>query len=326
MELIRKKGRFENSAGFDMPGRFQKAVVFFLAALAPLFLCGQIVYGQTAAALFSTEVQSIEKKLSSPISPAEKNRALRDLARLMELSGNAEAAARAWNEAARALPSDYDALVRSGVCFAAIGEFDSALRIVDSVSRAAAAGEPGLRARYVGAQVEAFRSGETPALSWLLEDPAFSAYKPGIYYSIWKISGDEASRSRLLREFPQSPEALALKDGSAVSAAPTALWLLGSPLFETPPIAPKQPPSGEPGAADSGQTAGPVLLQAGLFSREENAQTLAARLRNAGFVPVVSTKTVNGTAYWAVGVLPGGDHNATILRLKDAGFEAFPVW
>jgi cell division septation protein DedD len=341
MELTRKKRRSRNSAGFGVLKRFPQ--IFFLAALASFPL-----YGQTSSALFSTEVQAIEKKLSSPVSPAEKNRALRDMARLMELSGNVEAAARAWNEAARALPSDYDALVRSGVCFAAIGEFDSALRILGSVSRIAGAGEPGLRARYTSAQIEAFQTGETSGLFSLLGDPAFSAYKPGIYYSIWRISGDAACRNRLLTEFPQSPEALTLKD--AVSAAPTALWLLGSspvtlpsaalpsttlspttlPSTTLPPSASAPPViSSSQGAAESRvppETERPVMLQAGLFGREENAQALAGRLRGAGFAPVISTKTVNGTAYWAVGVSPGQDYANTILLLKDAGFEAFPVY
>jgi hypothetical protein len=313
---------------------FQKTAAFFLGMFVTVSLCGQ-----TTSVLFSTEVQSIEKKLASPLNPAEKNRVLRDMARLMELSGNVEAAGRAWNEAARALPSDYDALVRSGACLAALGEFVAALNVLGAVLRAPAASgfspetEPGLRARYFAAQIEAFQSGEPSAFSPLLRDTAFSAYKPGIYYSIWKISGDAAVRNRLLSEFPQSPEALVLKEGTAVDTAPTALWLLGLPLsgalpgrtagqgeqrLAVEPVVP--PPTG------SSQAAGPVVLQAGLFSREENAQILADRLYNAGFAPVVSTKMVNGTAYWAVGVLPGKDHNATILLLKDAGFEAFPVY
>jgi tetratricopeptide (TPR) repeat protein len=320
MGLIREKSRL------------RKAAVFFLCLLAAASL-----YGQTPPVLFSAEVQSIEKKLASPLSPAEKNRVLRDMARLMELSGNVEGAVRAWNEAARTLPSDYDALVRSGACLAALGEFEAALNALKAVIQASAASgfspgaEPGLRARYLAAQIEAFRSGEAAALSALLPDAAFSAYKPGVYYSIWRISGDAVIRNRLLNEFPQSPEALALKDGSAVSAAPTALWLLGLPSSGALPA----PAAGQPErrvsaestvspATESGQ--GPVMLQTGLFGREENAQTLAGRLRNAGFAPIISTKTVNGTAYWAVGVLPGADYNATILLLKDAGFEAFPVY
>jgi cell division septation protein DedD len=68
------------------------------------------------------------------------------------------------------------------------------------------------------------------------------------------------------------------------------------------------------------------MLQTGLFSREENAQALAGRLREAGFGVTITRRTVNGTGYWAVGVPPGPDHNRMILLLKDAGFEAFPVY
>jgi hypothetical protein len=68
------------------------------------------------------------------------------------------------------------------------------------------------------------------------------------------------------------------------------------------------------------------MLQTGLFGREENARILAGRLRGAGFAPLITTKTVNGTLYWAVGISPGKNHTETILLLKDAGFEVFPVY
>jgi cell division septation protein DedD len=74
------------------------------------------------------------------------------------------------------------------------------------------------------------------------------------------------------------------------------------------------------------ESAGPKTLQAGLFGKEDNAHILAEKLRKAGFVPGISEKTVNGQRYWAVGVPPGQDYNRTILLLKDAGFEAFPVY
>jgi cell division protein FtsN len=67
-------------------------------------------------------------------------------------------------------------------------------------------------------------------------------------------------------------------------------------------------------------------LQTGLFSREANAHSAAARLAAKGFAAEVGRKTVNGVAYWAVSVAPGEDSNRTIMRLKDAGFESFPVF
>jgi cell division septation protein DedD len=79
-------------------------------------------------------------------------------------------------------------------------------------------------------------------------------------------------------------------------------------------------------AAENAAPAGTVTLQTGLFGREENARAMADRLSKAGFAPAVSRRTVNGSAYFAVGVDAGSDINAMILRLKDSGFEAFPVY
>jgi hypothetical protein len=53
---------------------------------------------------------------------------------------------------------------------------------------------------------------------------------------------------------------------------------------------------------------------------------MAERLRRGGFTPLVTRRRVNGTEYWAVGVSPGENMNDTILALKNAGFESFPVY
>jgi hypothetical protein len=53
---------------------------------------------------------------------------------------------------------------------------------------------------------------------------------------------------------------------------------------------------------------------------------MADRLRAAGFIPEVGTRVVNGASYWSVTVPPGDDSSVTTLRLKDAGFESFPVF
>jgi hypothetical protein len=75
---------------------------------------------------------------------------------------------------------------------------------------------------------------------------------------------------------------------------------------------------------DAGRT--PVVLQTGLFSREENARALAERLRRAGFQTDITRRGVKGVDYWAVNVPAGADMGRTIIRLKDAGFESFPVF
>jgi cell division septation protein DedD len=302
-----------------------------------LFLCGHCLYGQTAqaaAASLPAEIQIIEKKLASRLSPEDRNRTLRELARLLELSGSRESAARAWNEAALALPArDYEAFLRCAACLASAGEFENAAAAAQTAALCQD-GKIRTEALYLGGQIEAFRSGNTSSLAALLGDPAFAPFRPGICYSIWKVSGDASYRARLLKEFPNSPEALILKDGNTVSAVPSALWLIGGfvPVIQPPvpgrPSAAEAPPAARDVSGRQGAPAEtmPVMLQTGLFGREENARALADRLRGAGFVPVITPKTVNETQFWSVGVSPGQDHNHTILLLKDAGFEAFPVY
>jgi 2-iminoacetate synthase ThiH len=69
-----------------------------------------------------------------------------------------------------------------------------------------------------------------------------------------------------------------------------------------------------------------VLLQTGLFSREENARVMVERLRRAGFEGQISLRHLNGNVYWSVGVNGGNNESQMILRLKDAGFESFPLY
>jgi hypothetical protein len=68
------------------------------------------------------------------------------------------------------------------------------------------------------------------------------------------------------------------------------------------------------------------FLQTGLFSREENAQAHARRLNAAGFSPQIRIRNINGVEHWAVTVPAGTDMNQTIMELKTAGFESFPVF
>jgi hypothetical protein len=177
-----------------------------------------------------------------------------------------------------------------------------------------------------------------------MDDPDYGDLKPAVYYTLWKISGADTYRNRLLAEYPSSPEARIIEDGQTVTARPLALWVLfpgregilqGVPVISAPsspasagnvPVPAANPPAGAPeSSAPSGEREAAVL-QTGLFSREENARAMAERLKAAGFEAHVSPRTVNGTAYWAASVPSGPDINRTILALKNAGFESFPVY
>lgn len=332
MFLTRKsRGGFVCDAA-ALPFRFFFRAAFFFCAAFTLFAQSESRAARADASL-SPAIKALEKKLSSRLDPPEKNGAFRELARFMELSGNMESAARAWNEAALALPGrDYDAFVRCAACLAAAGEFENA----------AAAAKMGLlsqdsalrtKALLLVSQIEAFRSGNTESLRSFISEPVFMPYRPVMYYTIWKISGDETCRAKLLGEFPYSPEALLAKEEAI--AVSTPLWLFGgaAAILAAKPVENPNQANQTNQSGQSSQTASPaeaesqaLMLQTGLFSFEENAQAHAAKLRQAGFVPVVSAKTVNGANGWAVGVAPGQNPNKTILLLKDAGFEAFPVY
>jgi hypothetical protein len=295
---------------------------------------GSPLFSQTRPVLLAAEITVIEKKLSDPKLPAaERKQTLEKAARLFELSGNPEGAARAWKDAAGVLPgnSGHNNLLNSARCFAAIGEFETAESILQPIF--ASSGEQGLliRARLLLIQMDAFKTGNTLNLVNLLGNRDFIDHKPALYYMIWRISGDPATRTtmaaRLQSEFPGSPETRMVRNDTVVTANPAALWFLAGS-----PAAPEWP-GGHPAlqqndilpAGDTGSEYKGTMLQTGLFSREENARSMAERLGNAGFAPVIIRKTVNGKDHWAVGAKPGLDILHTMRLLKDRGFESFPV-
>jgi hypothetical protein len=322
----------------------------FFAALWPVLLLGAPAFSQSGAANpvpLTAEIGDIERSLETNLTGPERRETYIKLARLQQLSGNVEAAARSWREAAWADPENRDgrSLLESSLCYLALGEFDAASDVLLGVVAGGDSAGVLMDAQYISAQIELFRSGSAASLYALLSKPEYADYRPAIYYTFWRIFGDEAYRTQLLTEFPGSPEARILQNevsealaatgaGSAsavgnfavgfagkVSAQTRPLWFLypgrgnvviGASVSVPPPAAPEQ--------------SGPRALQTGLFSREENARASAARLSAQGFAATVSRKPVNGVVYWAVSVAPGEDANWTIMRLKDAGFESFPVF
>jgi hypothetical protein len=185
----------------------------------------------------------------------------------------------------------------------------------------AAGQETRLQARFLAAQLEALRSGgtNTSGLVSLLADGAFAAYTARIYFTLWKLTGRESWLNALSGEFPHSPEAVAAGSGGRT----TAMWLL-FPGREG--LWPGEPTAAGPGPTGTvTETVAGTVLQAGLFSREENARALLEKLRGAGFSAGSLRQDRSGGLYTLVYVLPGPDINASIRELKTAGFESFPL-
>jgi hypothetical protein len=169
--------------------------------------------------------------------------------------------------------------------------------------------------------------------------------------------GPNLSRSiyenSLVSEFPGSPEAAlvgSLSDGTAPGSAPVALspepfWLFSGFLIErsrapeanaakqAPTPVPESPASTATAAAATA-TPGPAAaagsirsFQIGSFSQKANADSLKASLSAKGFSAAMSEKTnAGGKRFYVVSVSAGSDPQLTDLRLKEAGYEALPVF
>jgi cell division septation protein DedD len=337
-------------------GLINRNAVLFAAIL---FLWGgpiliEQVYAQnTAPVQLGTEIQRLEQKLSlAGVSLAERHDNLVRLAQLRQLSGNIKGAASAWIEAAEADTRNSAALTAGAYCLAAIGEWEKAASTLRPLLDSAGQGPVMLHARYLDTFLKARNSSDASALAALARDSEFASLRPMIYYTLWQtiagtsgISGAgsaESWKSRLLAEFPKSPEARIAsgeKNGTtpSVSAVQNPLWLLfpsfaGSTSIATTPTKPsetvklaepaKSPATKPPVTTPAVST---VVLQTGLFSKEANAIAQVETLRKAGFMASVSYRLVNGAERWAVIVPAGQDSNKTIQELKKAGFDSFPV-
>jgi hypothetical protein len=308
-----------------------------------VFLFQFPLFAQSAVPLAS-ELSRLEKLIPGA-STRERYDAYISLAQLHRLSGDHEAALKAYEGALALFPQDGNALLEQARLLISLGEYEKATAAAAELSRPEQEKEFYLAGRYLGAQAEAFLSGNILALAALVADPDFSAYLGAIYYTIWRLSDLSSYKNLLTLELPQSPEA-GIAGGKVIPAI-TPLWLLffgresiafneaSAPQAPTPvtPVAqaPIPPPSQapQPPVLEAPVSQAPVshtpVLQTGLFSRPENAQAHAETLKKAGFTAEIFPRQVNGVSYWAVGVPYGSDMSSMIRNLKDAGFEAFPI-
>jgi hypothetical protein len=306
-----------------------------LAVSAWLFPAALSAQGKT----FDGEAARLRSLLENA-SAGERGVALSALARLLQLSGDGEKAAALWEEAA-ALPEDSTggrALLEGARLLISLGEFDRAGALALKAQGGGADSPLVREAVYLGTLAGAFKTGDTGALEKLAGEGGFGEFKAPLYYSLWKLSGGEEWKTRLVTELPASPEAKIAAWGGAASAGDVqhpaaAHWLLfpgresltltkSEAVPAAPPETAVEPQPARAGGSASGAAAGDAVLQTGLFSGEENARVMAGRLREAGFQPSI---TLRGAA-WAVTVPAGASMNGTILKLKNAGFEAFPVF
>jgi len=322
--------------------------ILFALVTTVLIFTGQSLFAQTGVSL-EAEIQNIENTVNRQgISAVDRHDALVRLARLKQLSGDIEGAARNWLEAASAIPGrvDDEALLSCAYCLAAMGEWD----------RAATALEPLVtrhkRAQFLSMSIRAVRSGDVSALSALADNPDFAEMKTEIFFILWKVSragSGENWRRRLVSEFPQTPEGrLAAGESSTIIVRPSPFWLFANGLDSLPVTASvpsAQPTTQQPATQTAAQPAAPVVsqspaqsplaqiqpaaqaarLQTGIYGREANAQAQMTNLRNAGFSPSIERRTINGNEMFAVTVPAGANQTQTMEALRTAGFDSFLI-
>ena len=199
--------------------------------------------------LLASEIKAIETIIAAPGNPAEGSRqeALIRLARLQQLTGDLETAAKTWQAAAAEQGSQtQSALVSGAFCMAAMGDWKKTAELITPVLRENTQSPILLRAHYLDACNKAWTGNDASGLGNLAENPEYTELRSAIYYTLWKladlkpgaINGGEAAswKVRLLEEFPHSPESrIASAETSspaqtgaatAIKAKPSPHWLL----------------------------------------------------------------------------------------------------
>jgi len=365
MGSIDERSEGRGRACFDLRRGFLiRMPIFLLLILIAVFpvLAQQGTSAEGAAVSLSSEISRLERltvigggegNASAAATQEQRRNAFLGLIGLHKLSGNSEAALKICESALAAFPGNEHFILEQGQLLFSMGEHEKAVSLFDTLKNSGNR-ELAKQGQLLAAKLEAFRS-STQVLISLADDPDFTAHKSDIYYTLWKLTSNASWKNKLVSEFPQSPEAK-LADGG-IGLSPSLLWLLFPgresvslapavqqtvvqqtvmqqtavqrtpvPQAATQQTAAQQTPVPQAAAQQAPvQTAPGSFLQTGLFGREENARALADRLRKAGFEPHINPRIVNGNNFWAVVVSGGADVNATIKKLKDAGFESFPV-
>ena len=167
-----------------------------------------------------------------------------------------------------------------------------------------------------------------PLITAYTKKKAFSEYHPALLFTLWWVNGDEDAKQRLLKEYPAGMEAAAVN--GTVTVQPSTFWYLmpRSGLAQKPAAGSTASKASTVSktAAGSETQVKPSYYQLGFYKTKKYAEALAADLQKKHFTPIIKEETrPSGTVYFAVLVKENaaGDMG---LRLKDAGYEAFPIF
>jgi cell division septation protein DedD len=257
-------------------------------------------------------------------------------------------------------------LLRSARCRLASGDIDKAVDRAEIVLHSAAAPDLLLQARLVEAWAALLggdmkKAGDT-ASDIVGKAPVKSDSRREARFIAWMAASGTAkggAAAALIAEYPSSPEAAiaskaavgggkASANGADASAwaelLPATHWYLSglvstnpspaSPVPVSAPSVPATPVTPLPAAsspatptpaspADS-QAATTRRFQVGIFADAQNAADLISELAKKGFA-ARSEKRKVGTRD-LIAVIVEGDPSTTSLKLKDSGYESYPLF
>lgn len=289
--------------------------------------------GDLADSLSPQEALVLLAELAPAVSdPGQSKALLQRAGRLALLLGSYAQAADLLEAAAFRQPASRDdsLLLASARCRLAAGDSDKAGDRAAIVARSATSPNLVLGARLVTAWASLL-TGEAAlakrAALALLEGPAkagpASAERREALFILWAASPQAEKAgvaASLLKDYPGSPEAALAENPASANLPYLPHWYLSGALV--PSEGPKEDP--KPPVPVAEEEASARKFQVGIFSDSQNAADLVAELAKKGIQGRLEKRTVSGKELFAV--IVEGESNATILRLKDAGYEAWPLF
>lgn len=183
--------------------------------------------------------------------------------------------------------------------------------------------------------------------------------RPSVLFTLWYVTGEKQYSDSLQKEFPASLETAVVTGKAQIMSVPFWYFMPHASTFGSTEVAvaPSEPSKLKSLAADGSSSGSSSLKnnsssdtasagktssakeqpkedlsegkitrqQCGLFGKEENAKNLVARLKEKGFTASITTETrASGNTYYIV-VVDENKEGTMGLKLRDAGFECYPV-
>ncbi|HUW69876.1 MAG TPA: SPOR domain-containing protein [bacterium] len=292
-----------------------------LASLTPK--AGDVGFAATAIASAATlgviddELWLLEMLASKAIAADQRKLLVIQRASLLELSGRYGDAAVVWESAVTMIPGkpDSGALLSAAACRLVSGDIDGASGLVTALSFSSADAETGALSDVLAGWIALSRGERENAVAAARKGSGSANTRvamAALYLGCAATDGADrdAFSGLLYKRFP------VLSDDAAVSA----LSLIIASTATIPTTAEKPV---TPTAVSSDQTTSTRYYQVGAFKDQSNARALAQKLEKLGLT--VAYRLRSKKDLYIVFVESGADSSATILRLKDAGYEAWPL-